>query len=297
MSKAWSKRFSEYFQLTKPSIVLLVAVTGLAGMAAEGHLFEQPVRMLLVLCAIVLSAGSANALNQFIDRDIDSIMERTRGRRPLPQKQVSPREALVFGILLGIGSNLYLWWQANALAAFISVATILFYTLIYTLWLKRRHHYNIVIGGAAGASAPLIASAAATGDTSLLAWFLFLIIFFWTPPHFWALALAIKDEYAKVKVPMLPNVLGDKRTRTEIFWYTLSLLPLTVLPFFLNLTGWIFLMSVVFLWIWYMWETVIQLRLKTISAYKKLFYVSIGYLFFLFIAAGIDGAFRHFYGS
>lgn len=290
-------RFSEYARLTKPSIVLLVVITGLAAMAVDGSLFDQPVKMLIILLAITLSAGSANALNQFIDRDIDAVMERTRKKRPLPMLQVSPAEALIFGIVLGIGSNLYLWWFGNALAALISVATILFYVFVYTMWLKRRHHYNIVIGGAAGATAPLIASAAALGTPSLASWFLFLIIFFWTPPHFWALALAIKDQYAKVKVPMLPNVLGDHRTRVEIFWYTIFLLPLTVTPFLLGLAGWVFLLAVVGLWVWYMASTITQLRIKTISSYKKLFYVSIGYLFFLFMAAGLDGAIRHFYGS
>jgi len=297
MLSAITHRLAEYHRLTKPSIVLLVVITGFAGMAADGSLFTEPLKMLAILVAISLSAGSANALNQFIDRDIDAVMERTKKKRPLPRLQVSPQEALVFGLVLGVISNLYIWWASNGIAAAISVATILFYIFVYTLWLKRRHHYNIVIGGAAGATAPLIASAAAFGTPSLISWFLFLIIFFWTPPHFWALALAIKDEYAKVKVPMLPNVLGDKRTRVEIFWYTVFLLPLTVAPFFLDLTGWIFLVAVLALWLWYMWETVFQLRLQSVTAYKKLFYVSIGYLFFLFIAAGLDGAVRHFYGS
>lgn len=295
--KFFLKRAVPYFQLTKPSIVVLVAVTGLCAMAAEGSLFEQPVKMLLVLCAVIFSAGSANALNQYIDRDIDAVMDRTRTKRPLPQQKVRPFEALIFGITLGVISNWYLWVTTNPLASMISIATILFYIFVYTLGLKRRHHYNIVIGGAAGATAPLIASAAAYGEPSLLAWFLFAIIFFWTPPHFWALALVIKDQYGKVKVPMLPNVLGDARTRKEIFWYTVFLLPLTAAPFFLDLNGPFFLICVLFLWGWYMRETVNRLKEKSLSAYKKLFFVSIGYLFFLFIAAGIDGALRFFYAS
>lgn len=199
---------ANYFQLTKPTIIILVAITGLAMMSADGSIFAQPLKMTIVLCAIIFSAASANALNQIIDQDIDSIMERTRTRRPLPQGKMSKAKALAFALTLGIFSNLYLWFNVNPLSAILSIATILFYIFIYTLWLKRRHHYNIVIGGAAGATAPLIASAASSGTITPYAWIMFAIIFMWTPAHFWALALAVKDEYAKVKVPMLPNVLG-----------------------------------------------------------------------------------------
>lgn len=290
-------RLFQYFRLTKPSIVVLVVVTGGATMAAEGSLFVNPWLCALILLAIVLSAGSANALNQYIDRDIDAIMDRTRTRRPLPQNKLKPFEALVFGISLGVLANLYLWWKTNEIAAIISVATILFYVVIYTLWLKRRHYYNIVIGGAAGATAPLIASAAIAGEPSLLSWIFFLVIFFWTPPHFWALALAIKPEYEKVRVPMLPNIKGDQRTRTEIFWYTLLLLPLTLAPYFLGSLGLFFLISSTLLWGWYVYKTVVLLKTHQIGSYKRLFLVSIAYLFFLFGAASFDGALRHFYGA
>jgi protoheme IX farnesyltransferase len=281
----------EYIQLTKPTIVVLVAVTGLATMAAEGHLFREPLDMLLVLAAIILSAGSANSLNQYIDRDIDALMDRTARKRPLPRQQLSPYQALGFGLFLGIVSNAYLWLAAHWLAAVISVATILFYTLVYTIWLKRRYYYNIVIGGAAGATAPLIASAAATGETSALSWIFFALIFFWTPPHFWALALAIKDQYEKVKVPMLPNVLGDKRTKWEIVLYTIFLLPLSLLPMYLGLLGRFYALAAVGLWVWYMIATYKNLKENTKPAFMKLFAVSIFYLFLLFIAAAIDGAF------
>jgi len=282
--------------LTKPSIVLLVAISGLATMAAEGSLFHEPVRMLLVLIGIVFSAGAANALNQFIDRDIDSVMERTKKKRPLPLEQVSAPQALAFGFITGVGSVLFLYWIANLTTALLALGTILFYTVVYTLWLKRRHHYNIVIGGAAGAAAPIIASAAAFGQPSLFSWFFFWVIFFWTPPHFWALALAVKEEYAKVKVPMLPNVCGDKRTRTEIIIYTISLLPLTILPFYLKMHGVILLVAAIALWIWYFWHTILRLREETIKSYRKLFFISIVYLFFYFIAATLDGAVQYFYG-
>lgn len=287
-----SRVVNDYIQLTKPTIVVLVAITGICGMAAEGSLFIEPARMLLVLFAIIAAAGSANALNQVIDKDIDSIMDRTRSRRPIPQNQVGTVEALIFGVVVGIGSTLVIWKLSNLTAALISLGTILFYVFIYTLWLKRRYYYNIVIGGAAGATAPLIASAAYFERPTLLAWFLFAIIFFWTPPHFWALALAIKDEYAKVKIPMLPNVLGDERTKKEIFWYTVFLLPLTLAPVYLTTLGLFYGVSALLLWAWYMRETWVDLKVSTLKSYKRLFFISILYLFFLFAAAGFDGIVR-----
>ena len=153
----------------------------------------------------------------------------------------------------------------------------MFYVFIYTLWLKRRHYYNIVIGGAAGATAPLIASAAWSGSISVYAWVLFAIVWFGPFPHFWALAL--KSEFERVKIPMLPNVLGDARTRVEIWIYTLILLPLSAVPFFISGASWIYILGVTLAWIWYLRETIIRMKQKTKPAYKKLFYVSIGYLF------------------
>jgi len=291
---AVAKQFRSYFQLTKPTIVLLVAVTGFAVMAAEGSFFDSPFHMTLVLFAIILSAGSANAFNQVIDRDIDAIMERTKNKRPLPLSQIKVRDAFLFALVLAVISSIYLWFEATPLAALISIATILFYTFVYTLGLKRRHHYNIVVGGAAGAAAPLIASAAVYGQPTLYAWLLFGIIFMWTPPHFWALALAIKDDYEEVKIPMLPNVLGDRRTRIEIVIYTVLLLPFTLAPYFLELTSSVYLAFAVILWCWYMKETVKRLKEQTKAAYKKLFFVSMIYLFFLFMAVILDGAMRHF---
>ncbi len=284
--------FRSYLQLTKPTIILLVVITGFSTMAAEGSLFQNPLFMTVVLLAIALSAASANAFNQFIDRDIDAVMERTKRRRPLPLQTVRPLHAFIFALIVGAITNLYLYIYVNPVAAWISVATILFYVFIYTLWLKRRHYYNIVIGGAAGATAPLIASAAVNGRPSLLSWILFLIIFTWTPPHFWALALALKEEYQRVKIPMLPNVLGEKRTRTEIIIYTFLLLPLSIIPFFWNEAGMTYLGSAFMLWVWYWRETVMLLKSQK---YKKLFWISIFYLFGLFIVLALDGAIRFWF--
>jgi len=286
-----------YIRLTKPTIISLVAITAVAAMAAEGSLFSDPVSMLLVLMAIVLAAGSANAFNQYLDRDIDAVMDRPKKKRPIPLGDINPKRALLFALVLGVGSTLFLWWKANALAAIISVLTILFYVFVYTIWLKRRHYYNIVIGGAAGATAPLIAWAAARGELDIYPWILFGIIFMWTPPHFWALALALKDEYRAVKVPMLPVVFGDRRTRIEILLYTIVLLPIVLLPYFFHLAGVIYLVSSILLWVWYLKETIVMLRRQDKASYKKLFAVSIGYLFFLFLAVGLDGAYNFFMGK
>ncbi len=282
-----------YIQVTKPTIVFLVAVTGFTTMMAEGSLFQQPGPMLLALMLIVMAAGSANAFNQFIDRDIDVLMERTRKRRPLPQQHLSAMSVLIFALITAVISTAGLWIFFNALSAMLSLGTILFYVGVYTLWLKRRHPYNIVIGGIAGSTAPLIASAAATNSLSWISWLGFSVIFMWTPPHFWALALAIKDDYAKVKIPMLPNVYGDRRTKWEIYSYTILLLPLTVptlykLEFHPVLVGTAFL-----LWLWYFVETLRQLPKSTKAAYYKLFYVSIFYLLLYFTVLAVEGMLRY----
>lgn len=293
MSKHVLSLFKAYLNLTKPSIVALVLVTSLSALAAEGFLFAELAQSFLILLAIGMAAGSANSFNQYIDRDIDQVMDRTRRKRPLPLGDIQPWKALIFAIGLAVISSVYLWVYWNPLSALISLGTIFFYVVIYTLILKRRYHYNIVIGGAAGATGPLIAWAAVQGGLSIYPWIMFLIIFMWTPPHFWALALAIKDEYARVKVPMLPVTHGDRRTILEIWIYTWSLLPLSIVPFWSGDAGWTYLFSALGLWSWYLLETWKQLRKKTKPAFKRLFGVSIIYLFLLFMAMIVDGAVRY----
>lgn len=298
---AMGETIGKYVQLTKPTIILLVGVTGLSALAAEGYLFERPIESILVLVAILLSAGSANAINQYIDRDIDSVMPRTKSRRPIVTGQIPAVHGLIFAVTIGVLANAYLWVFANPTSAMISTATILFYTFIYTLWLKRRYYYNIVIGGAAGAAGPIIASAAMAGAPSEYSWILFWIIFMWTPAHFWALALALKREYAAVKIPMLPNVLGDRRTKIEIWIYTISLLPLSVAPYFLKLADETYLVGSLLLWIWYTQQTAKRLgglnekaSPESETQHKRLFLVSIVYLLLLFILVALDGVVRHF---
>ncbi len=281
-------RLSAYFALTKPTIVLLFLVTGAASMVAEGSLLEQPGKFLLVLIAMGMTAGSANALNMYFDRDIDSLMDRTKRRRPIPLHKITPENAARFGLAIGVLAVAYYGFATNWVAAFWSFFTIAFYVGIYTLWLKRRTPYNIVIGGAAGATAPLIGWAAATGHVSPLAWVLFLVVFLWTPPHFWALAIAIQDEYKAARVPMLPVTHGERRTRLEILCYTVLLIPVTLLPYFLGAAGKFYLGSAGALGAFYLGKTVQLLGRKTKQDSKKLFWISILYLFLLFIALFVD---------
>src|SRR3990167_3130649 len=204
-----------YLELTKPRISLLFATTGLAALVLEGSLSTS---WILVL-AIFLVGGSANSFNQYFERHIDSQMERTAQKRPLPLKKMSPLSALSFSIGIGvIGLGMLFQW-GSLLASLLGLFTILFYSFFYTLWLKPRTPYNIVIGGAAGAMGPLIAWAAVTGTLSWIPLAMFAIVFFWTPPHFWALALCCKEDYAKVALPMLPIVAGEEATRKQIFYY------------------------------------------------------------------------------
>lgn len=273
--------------LTKPTIVLSFTLTGAAAMVVEGSLLREAWKFFAVLAGILLTAASANGFNQYLERDLDAKMARTAKRRPLPQKKIAPRTALIFSVVLGVIAIAGLFYSANFLSGAIALGTILFYAFFYTLWLKPRTPYNIVIGGAAGATAPLIGWAAATGDLlgegAWVAWWMFVVIFFWTPPHFWALALNVKDQYAKAGIPMLPVVKGDARTRSEIWWYSLLLVALTFLPVYLKKFGIVYAAGTAVLgliWIWLAW------KVKTNTAQKiayQFFGFSILYLMALFV--------------
>lgn len=215
-----------YYQLTKPRIIVLLLITTAGGMWLAGEGQVDPLLLLVTLIGGALAAGSANAINCLYDRDIDYIMERTR-HRPIPSGRIQPRDALIFAIALAIISFTLFAVFANLLAAVLAMGGIVFYVGIYTHLLKRHSVQNIVIGGAAGAIPPLVGWAACTGTLSWAAWVLFAIIFFWTPPHFWALAMMIGQDYAKVGVPMLPVVAGDENTAGQIWIYTLILVPVS----------------------------------------------------------------------
>ena len=216
-----------YYQLTKPRIILLLLITTAAGALVAGRGQVDGLLLLATLVGGALASGAANTINCLYDRDIDYIMERTRWR-PLPSGRIQPRDALIFAIALTAISFTLLATVANLLAASLAMAGIVFYVLIYTHWLKRHTTQNIVIGGAAGAIPPLVGWAAVTGDLSLAPWLMFLIICLWTPPHFWALALMIREDYKNVGVPMLPVVEGSGETTRQILLYSFLLVPVTL---------------------------------------------------------------------
>jgi protoheme IX farnesyltransferase len=282
---------SDYFSLTKPSIMLLVVFTGAAALCVEGSLLTQPVKFILVLLALFLTGGSANAFNQYFERAVDAKMSRTSGRRVLPQKKITPTQALVFSIAIGIAGIAIFVIYFNWLSAVLSLGTILFYSFFYTLFLKPNTPQNIVIGGAAGAMPTIGAWAAATGDVTLAPLLLFCIVFFWTPPHFWALALYFKDDYKKSGLPMMPIVKGDDKTLTQIFYYTLVVVAVSMSLIVLNV-GFIYIASAVVLGALFIKKAYTTRKLKTPESMRGLFGFSIIYLLVLFTAIIVDALVR-----
>ncbi|MCM2272557.1 MAG: heme o synthase [candidate division Zixibacteria bacterium] len=276
-----------YIQLTKPTIMLLVLFTGATALVMEGSFLHEPGKFLLVLLGLYLTGGSANALNQYFERDIDAKMERTARRRPLPLHYLGPKQALIFAISIGLIGVLLFGYFFNWLTAVMSLATLLFYALFYTLFLKPHTWHNIVIGGAAGAMAPVGAWAAATGQTAVAPWLLFLIIFLWTPPHFWALALYCKEDYIKARLPMLPVVKGDDATFRQILIYTYALILVSLALFAVG-AGWLYLVIALLLGGYLLRKAMVARRLKTVPSMRGLFGFSIVYLFGLFLALIAD---------
>ncbi len=277
----------DYIELMKPRVMSLVVFTAFVGlMVAPGQL--HPVIGFVAILCIAVGAGAAGALNMWYDAETDGRMTRT-AERPIPCGRIAPGEALAFGLTLAAFSVVILGLLVNVVAAALLAATIAFYVLVYTMWLKRRTPQNIVIGGAAGALPPVIGWAAATGAISLEPVIFFLVIFFWTPPHFWALSLYRSDEYARAGIPMLSVVAGPTQTRLQILVYTLILAPLGVLPWILGYTGPVYgavatVGGAAFL--------LLALRLRNeqsgFAASKQLFAFSILYLFVVFAALLVD---------
>jgi heme o synthase len=280
----------DFIALMKPRVMSLVVFTALVGlMVTPGYL--HPVLGFAALLCITIGAGAAGALNMWYDADVDAVMRRT-SRRPIPAGRVLPREALAFGVTLAIGSIAVLGLVANWLAAALLAFTIFFYVVVYTIWLKRATPQNIVIGGAAGAFPPMIGWAAATGTIGLESVLLFLIIFFWTPPHFWALSLWRAEEYARAGIPMLPVVAGPAETRRQILLYSIVLAPVGASPWLLGYTGLLYGVTAIV-----GGAAMIGLSLhimirgdgdQGLRAAKRLFGVSILYLFMLFAVLLID---------
>ncbi len=278
---------NSYVRLTKPTIMLLVLFTGATALCVEGSFVREPVKFLWVMVGLFLTGGCANALNQYFEREIDARMERTRQRRPLPMGELGPAHALVFSISIGVAGVVIFAWVFNLLTAVLSLATILFYSLFYTLFLKPNTPQNIVIGGAAGAMAPVGAWAAATGTMAVAPWIMFLIVFLWTPPHFWALALFCKDDYVKAKLPMMPVVKGDDQTLRQMFYYGLALVAVSLTLVFFQ-TGLVYLVTAALLGFVFIKKTRRAMKEKTEKIIRGLFGYSIVYLFALFLAMIVD---------
>jgi len=278
---------ANYIDLMKPHVtVLLLGVTAAAMAIAKQSL--PPLALLIpTLLGGLMAAGSANCINCYIDRDIDQIMGRTQ-RRSLPAGRVEPRQALIFGITLGVGAFIILTAIVNLLSAVLACSAILFYVFVYTLGLKRTSTQNIVIGGAAGAMPVLVGWAAMTNSLSLSAIWLFAIIFYWTPPHFWALSLLIQKDYEKAKIPMLPVIMGENETRKQILLYSLLLLAVTLILFAMHTMGLFYLICALLLGGILVYMAVRLLRDKTKKWARTLFWYSNCYLALIFTVMVLD---------
>ncbi|MGI9623898.1 MAG: heme o synthase [Acidimicrobiales bacterium] len=282
-----TRRIGAFVALTKPRIIELLLVTTVPTMiVAEGGLPS----LWLVTATVLggaLAAGGANAINMYVDRDIDRLMERTKGR-PLVTGAVRPTEALIFAVALEIAAFLFLWGAVNLLSAVLALAACLFYVFVYTLWLKRTSRWNIVIGGAAGAMPVLIGWSAVTNSLAWAPLILFGVIFYWTPPHFWALAIKYRDDYSAADVPMLPSVVSIRETAVRMLYYTVVLIGLTIAFAPVADMGAIYLVSAIVLGVAFLVLTYAVLRDQDSRSAMRLFSYSITYVTLLFGAMAVD---------
>jgi heme o synthase len=278
-----------YFQLTKPRIIVLLLITTVPAMVLAERGLPSPWLVLATLVGGAIAAGSANAINCYLDRDVDEIMRRTRSR-PLPAHRIEPESALAFGYVLGAASFLFLATTVNVLAASLALSAIAFYVFVYTLWLKRSSVQNIVIGGAAGAVPALVGWTAVTGSVGLPAWILFAIVFVWTPPHFWALAMRYSGDYAAAGIPMLPVVRGPDETRRQILLYSLVLFGTSLLLVPVADMGAVYASVAVVLGGWFVARALRLWRSASPAESMRLFRFSIVYLGLLFTAVAVDAA-------
>lgn len=279
---------ADFWNLLKPRVMSLVIFTGFAGMFLAPTSIH-PMLFIISLFAIAAGAGASGAINQWYDRDIDAVMQRTQNR-PIPAGAVEPAEALSFGLIISALSVLVLGLASNWLAAGLLAFTIFFYGVVYTIWLKRSTPQNIVIGGAAGALPPVIGWAAVSGSLSIEPLLLFAIIFMWTPPHFWALALFRNEDYTRAGVPMMPVVAGEAETRRQILIYAVLLAPLGVLPAFIGMSSLLYGAVAAGLGLNFIRLSRALMRSPDDSAARRLFGFSIVYLFLLFLGLVIDRA-------
>ncbi len=279
----------DYVRLTKPRIISLLLVTTAGAMFVAAGGVPDGWLLAWTMVGGYLAAGGANAINHYIDRDIDGRMARTT-ERPVVSGRVSPARALAFGIALGALSALVLGLAANWLAAALGLVGLALYVGVYTLWLKRTSVHNIVIGGSAGAVPPLVGWAAVTGDLGLSAWLLFAIVFYWTPPHFWALALMLERDYAAAGIPMLPVVRGVAETKRQIMLWSLVMVGVTLLPVASGAAGAIYLVSALVLGAVFIVLAALLARDPAIGWARATFHYSLLYLALIFVALVVDAA-------
>jgi protoheme IX farnesyltransferase len=281
------RRFLDFIILSKPVIVLLLLVTTYAGMVVGGRHIPDLNVTFWTMVGGALAAGGASALNQYLDRETDKAMQRTQ-KRPIPDGRLKPPEGLAYGLGACLAAFFLLAGYVNLLAAVLSLLGMIYYVLLYSVWLKHLTVQNIVIGGGAGAIPPLVGWAAVTGRLDIPAFFLFAIIFFWTPPHFWALALVRRNDYARGNVPMLPVVKGEAETRKQVFVYTLELVGLTLLMPILKMAGSVYLVSALVLGAWLIYTAWRVLKQGGNKTAWTMYRTSSMYLMFLFVALVID---------
>jgi protoheme IX farnesyltransferase len=283
------QQLADYVTLTKPRIISLLLVTTVAPMVVALRAWPSGWLVLWTVLGGYLMAGGANAINMFIDRDIDARMPRTK-LRPIPSGRMSPGHVLAFGVTLGAAAFALFALKVNLLSAWLALAGLLYYVFIYTRWLKRTSPQNIVIGGAAGAFPPLVGWAAATGGLSLTAVYLFLMVFFWTPPHFWALALVKQKDYGRVGVPMAPNVWGERETMRQMLFHAVVLLGVTLAPVTYGGLGPVYGVLAAALGLWLIRDVVRLMRAEKLTQPAwTLYRNSLLYLALLFAAMVIDG--------
>lgn len=280
--------WQDYYELTKPRVVMLIVFTAIVGMFVSVPGWPGITPLVFGTLGIGLASSSAAVFNHILDARIDIQMMRTRGR-PLPQGKLTERSALVFATILCIISMLILVLLVNVLTAILTFISLIGYAVVYTVWLKRATPQNIVIGGAAGAAPPILGWTSVTNEIEAGALLMFLIVFVWTPPHFWALAIARKEEYAKVDIPMLPVTHGEAYTRLNILLYTILLVLVTILPYLIGMSGIIYLLTVLVLDAYFLYYAIRMFRdPDDVELPMKTFRFSISYLGFLFAALLID---------
>jgi heme o synthase len=280
---------ADYVRLTKPRVISLLLVTTAGAMFVAAGGVPDGWLVVWTLVGGYLAAGGANAINHYIDRDIDGRMARTTSR-PVVAGRVAPARALAFGVGLGVLSALVLGTMANWLAAALAMLGLALYVGVYTLWLKRTTVHNIVIGGSAGAVPPLVGWAAVTGDLSLSAWLLFAIVFYWTPPHFWALALMLKRDYAAAGVPMLPVVRGEEETKRLILLWSVVMVAVSLLPVASGAAGWLYMGAALVLGAVFLGLAALLARGEGIGWARATFHYSLLYLALIFLALVVDAA-------